>query len=155
MLFSPLLDKTKHKKLIPDVFFIGKFCCKARWVIVPIFFVVLVGAYFLSAACPFTYSTTSVRRDNMSERQHAMYEINDVFGTSNMVAILVPTGDYEAEAQILEELEACEQDADGAELAYLKKIELLRNTLSQAFPEIDDSFLDQFVEDFYNSHFEE
>lgn len=108
MLFSPLLDKTKHKKLIPDVLFIGKFCCKARWVIVPIFLVVLVGAYFLSASCPFTYSTTSVRRDNMSERQHAMYEINDVFGTSNMVAILVPTGDYEAEAQILEELEACE-----------------------------------------------
>ena len=108
MLFSPLLDKTKHKKLIPDVFFIGKFCCKARWVVVPIFLVVLIGAYFLSAACPFTYSTTSVRRENMSERQKAMYQINDVFGTSNMVAILVPTGDYEAEAQILEELEACE-----------------------------------------------
>ena len=54
-----------------------------------------------------------------------------------------------------EELEACEEEADGAELAYLKKIELLRNTLSQAFPEIDDSFMDQFIEDFYNSHFEE
>ena len=105
MLFSPMIDKTKHKKLIPDVFFIGKFCCKARWVIVPIFVVALIGAYFLSAACPFTYSTTGLRRDNMSERQAATFEINDVFGTTNMVAILVPTGDYEAEAQILEELE--------------------------------------------------
>ena len=54
-----------------------------------------------------------------------------------------------------EELEACEEEAAGAELAYLKKLELLRSTLAQAFPEIDDSFLDQFVEDFYNSHFEE
>lgn len=108
MLFSPLIDKTRHKKLLPDVSFIGKFCSKARWVITPIFLLVLVGAYFLSSACPFTYSTTSVRRDNMSERQEAMYAINDVFGTSNMVAILVPTGDYEAEAQILEELTACE-----------------------------------------------
>ena len=54
-----------------------------------------------------------------------------------------------------EELEACEEEADGAELAYLKKIELLKTTLADAFPEIDDSFLDQFVEDFYNSHFEE
>ena len=107
MLFSTWIDKTKHKNLLPDVSFIGKFCSKARWVITPTFLVVLIGAYFLSAACPFTY-TTMLRRDNMSERMEAYFEINDVFGTTNMIAILVPTGDYEAEAQILEELEACE-----------------------------------------------
>lgn len=107
MLFSPLIDKTKHKNLLPDVSFIGKLCSKARWVITPIFLVVLIGAYFLSAACPFTY-TTMLRRDNMSERMEAYFNINDVFGSTNMIAILVPTGDYEAEAQILEELEACE-----------------------------------------------
>ena len=108
MLFSPLIDKTKHKKLVPDVFFIGKFCAKAKWFITPVFLLILVGAYVLSAACPFTYSTTSLRRENMSERQHATFAVNDVFGTTNMIAILVPTGDYEAEAQILEELEACD-----------------------------------------------
>ncbi len=107
MLFSPLIDKTKHKKLLPEVDFIGKFCTKARWVITPIFLLVLVGAYFLSSACPFTYTTT-LRRDNMNERQEAFFEINDVFGSTNMIAILVPTGDYEAEAQILAELEACD-----------------------------------------------
>ena len=45
----------------------------------------------------------------MSDRQIAYHKINDVFGTSNMVAILVPTGNYEAEATILKELEACEE----------------------------------------------
>ena len=54
-----------------------------------------------------------------------------------------------------EELEACEEEADGAELVYLKKIELLKSTLANAFPEIDDSFMDQFIEEFYNSHYEE
>ena len=108
MLFSPLIDKTKHKKLLPEVSFIGKLCAKARWVIVPIFLLMLGGAYMLSAACPFTYSTTGLRRDNMNERQQAYFEINDVFGTTNMIAILVPTGDYEAEAQILAELEECD-----------------------------------------------
>ena len=107
MLFSKWIDKTKHKKLLPEVSFIGKFCAKARWVITPIFLCILVGAYILSAACPFTYTTT-LRRDNMNERQEAFFEINDVFGSTNMIAILVPTGDYEAEAQILAELEACE-----------------------------------------------
>lgn len=108
MLFSPLIDKTKHKKLLPDVSFIGRFCAKARWIITPVFIAGLIGAYFLSSSCPFTYSTMGLRRDNMSERQQAYFKVNDIFGTTNMIAILVPTGNYEAEAQILKELEACE-----------------------------------------------
>ena len=108
MLFSPLIDKTKHKKLLPDVRFIGKICVKLRWIIAPLFLVILVGAFLLSNACPFTYSVNTSRLDNMDERQTAYFKINDTFGTSNMVAILVPTGDYEAEAKILEELENCE-----------------------------------------------
>ena len=108
MLFSPLIDKTKHKKLLPDVSFIGKFCVKFRWVITPLFVLVLIGAFILSNACPFTYSVNSSRLDNMDERQTAYFKINDTFGTSNMVAILVPSGDYEAESKVLEELENCE-----------------------------------------------
>lgn len=108
MLFSKWIDKTKHKKLLPDVSAIGRICVKLRWVITPIFVVMLIGAFYLSNNCPFTYSINGLRRDNMNERQEAFFKINDVFGTSNMVAILVPTGDYEAEARILKEIEACE-----------------------------------------------
>ena len=107
MLFSPLIDKTKHKKLLPDVSFLGKICVKSRWIITPIFVVVLIGAFLLSNACPFTYSVNTSRLDNMDARQEAYFKINDTFGTSNMVAILVPTGDYEAETKILAELEQC------------------------------------------------
>lgn len=108
MLFSPLIDKTRHKKLLPNVGFIGKICVKLRWVIVPLFVVGLIGAFMLSNACPFTYSVNTSRLDNMDARQTAYFKINDTFGTSNMVAILVPTGDYEAESRILTELEKCE-----------------------------------------------
>ena len=108
MLFSPLIDKTKHQKLLPDVSFIGKICVKFRWIIAPLFVVGLIGAFLLSNACPFTYSVNSSRLDNMDERQTAYFKINDTFGTSNMVAVLVPTGDYEAEAEILAKLEKCE-----------------------------------------------
>ena len=108
MLFSDLLDKTKHKKLLPDVSFIGKICHKLRWVITPLFVAVLVVAFLLSNACPFTYSQNTSRLENMDARQTAYHKINDTFGTSNMVAILVPTGDYNAEKQILAELEKCE-----------------------------------------------
>ena len=66
MIFSPWIDKTKHKKLLPDASIIGKFCVRAKWVITPIFVLVIIGAFFLSNNCPFTYSTTTLRRDNMS-----------------------------------------------------------------------------------------
>lgn len=108
MLFSPLIDKTKHKKLLPNMGFIGKICVKLRWVIAPIFVVVLIVAFNLSNACPFCYSLNDIRQENMDERQTAYFKINDTFGTNNMVAILVPTGDYEAEAKILSELEKCD-----------------------------------------------
>ena len=108
MLFSPLIDKTKHKKLLPDVGFLGKICVKLRWIIAPLFVVALVGGFILSNACPFTYSMNGSRQENMDERQTAYFKINDTFGTSNMVAILVPTGDYEAEAKILADLEKCD-----------------------------------------------
>ena len=91
MLFSPLIDKTRHKKLLPDVSFIGKICVKLRWIIAPLFVVLLAGAFVLSNDCPFTYSVNSSRLENMDERQTAYFKINDTFGTSNMVAILVPT----------------------------------------------------------------
>ena len=40
VLFSPLIDKTKHKKLLPNIAFAGKFAVKTRR-IVPIIFVLL------------------------------------------------------------------------------------------------------------------
>ena len=109
VVFTPMLDKTKHKKLLPDVSIIGKFCVKLRWVIAPVFVLALGGAFYFSSQCPYCFSYTDLRRDNMTQRQHNYFKINDTFGTSNMVAILVPTGDYEAESAILTQLEACEE----------------------------------------------
>lgn len=109
MLMCPWIDKTKHKKLLPDVSVIGRFCDKTKKIIVPVFCLILIGALYLSSMCPYCYSYNDLKTANMSDRQIAYHKINDVFGTSNMVAILVPTGNYEAEATILKELEACEE----------------------------------------------
>ncbi|MBQ8831194.1 MAG: MMPL family transporter [Oscillospiraceae bacterium] len=104
VLFSPLIDKTKHKKLLPQVSFLGKFAVKVRRVLPPVFLAVLVVAFFLSNNCPFAYSYNDMRTTKMTERQEAYFKIKDTFGTSNMVALLVPSGNYEAEAEILAEL---------------------------------------------------
>lgn len=109
MLFTPLIDKTKHKKLLPDVSVFGRFAVKTRYIIPPIFVVVIIAAFFLSNACPYCYSYNDLQTANMSEKQMAYQKVKSIFGTSNMVAVMVPTGNYEAEAAILEELEACDE----------------------------------------------
>jgi len=104
MLFSPLIDKTQHKKLLPNITPVGKFAVKVRKVLPPLFILSLFGAFYLSSNCPYCYSYNDLETAKLSERQAAYFEIKEVFGTSNMVALLVPSGDYEAEAKILEEL---------------------------------------------------
>lgn len=104
VLFAPLINKTKHKKLLPDINFAGKFAVKTRRVVPFLFIAVLVGAFYLSNNCPYCYSFTDLKTAKMTDRQHAYFEIKDTFGASNMVALIVPSGDYESEARILEEL---------------------------------------------------
>ena len=104
VLFCPLMDRTRHKKLMPNVNFLGKFAVKTRRVLPPLFLLILVGAFILSSRCPYAYSFNDLRTTKMTERQHAYFRIKETFGTSNMVALVVPGGDYEAEGAILEEL---------------------------------------------------
>ena len=104
VLFAPLMKKTRHQKLLPNITFLGKFAVKTRRILPPIFILILVGAFILSNQCPYCYSYNDLKTAKMSERQHAYFKIKEHFGVSNMVAVLVPTGDYEAEMEVLEDL---------------------------------------------------
>ena len=53
MLFGNLMEKTKHKNLVPSISFIGKADYKSRYVIPPIFLVVMIAAFFVSSNCPY------------------------------------------------------------------------------------------------------
>ena len=105
MLFSNLIDKTKHKNLIPKITAIGKFDVKTRFIVPPLFAVVVVVACFFANKCPYCYSYTDLTTAKQSESQIAYQKIKGTFGTNNMVAVMVPAGDYEAEGAILKELE--------------------------------------------------
>ncbi len=104
VLFCPLMDRTRHKKLLPNVSFLGKFAVKTRRIIPPVFLLMIIGGFILSSFCPFCYNFTDLKTAKMTESQHAYFKIKDTFGTSNMVALVVPSGDYQGEAAILSEL---------------------------------------------------
>ena len=122
VLFAPLMDKTRHKKLLPNMSFLGRFAVKTRRVLPILFILLLGGAFYLSSNCPFTYSMNDIKTTKMSEEQVAYFEIKDTFGTNNMVALVVPVGDYQAEAAILEELSQYPQVKSTMGLASIEAI---------------------------------
>ena len=107
VLFAPLLDKTRHRKLLPRVDFIGKFAVKTRRIIPVVFVGVIIAAFVISNDCPFSYSYLNAGTSHQSPRQQSAQRIKDAFGESNMVAVIVPSGDYEAEKQFLAEIVTC------------------------------------------------
>lgn len=107
VLFCPLIDRTRHTRLLPNITPVGKFAVKARRVVPPLFVLVLVGAFWLSNQCPFAYSYTDLETAKMSERQTSYFKIKQTFGVNNMVALVVPSGDYESESRLLKDLESC------------------------------------------------
>ena len=107
VLFCPVIDRTRHKRLLPNITLVGKFAVKTRRIVPPLFVLILVGAFWLSSQCPYAYNYIDLKTAKMSQRQNAYFKIKDTFGTSNMAALVVPSGDYEAESRILKELEAC------------------------------------------------
>ncbi len=105
MLFSNLIDKSKHRKLLPQVTAIGKYDVATRFVVPPVFVVVIIITAILANNCPYCYSFTDLTTSKQSESQIAYQKIKNTFGTSNMVALIVPSGNYKAEASLLKALE--------------------------------------------------
>ena len=107
VLFAPLIDKTRHKKLLPNISIVGRFAVKTRFVVPFLFIIAIVAGCYFSNQCPYAYSYNDLKTAKMTERQYSYFRIKDTFGTSNMVAVVVPSGDYEAEEKILQQLQAC------------------------------------------------
>lgn len=109
MLFGNLMDKTHHKSFIPKIPFVGKFAYKTRYVMPVIFLALIVAAYVISSKCPYVYGYTMIETPIQSDAQLVDEMIEESFGASNMVALIVPAGNYEKEKDLLRDLEACEE----------------------------------------------
>ena len=123
VLFSKLIDKTRHKNLVPKITAVGKFDVKTRFVIPPIFGVIIVAAAVFANLCPYCYTYTDLVTAKQSERQIAYQKIKNTCGSSNMVAVIVPSGDYESEGKILDELDGCAEVKSTMGLANIEAMD--------------------------------
>ena len=109
VLFGPLIEKTRHRDFIPKISFVGRLDYATRHVVPVIFVIVaLLGMHF-SSKCPYAYGYSSLTTPKLNESQIADNMVADNFTSSNMLALIVPSGDYEKEAQLLDELESYDE----------------------------------------------
>ena len=123
MVFSKKIDATRHRNLIPRITLLGRFDVATRFIIPPVFVAVVVAAAVLANNCPYCYSFTDLVTPRQSESQIAHQKIKAEFGNENMVAIIVPKGNYDAERAILQELDQCPQVKSTQGLANIEAMD--------------------------------
>lgn len=109
VLFSDIIDKTRHRSFISSVSALGRFSLRTRKIMPPIFIIILIISFFLSSKCPYLFSMEDIRAHRLSEVTIAKDRIADKFGQQNMIALMVPAGDYEAEKNLLTSLSSYDQ----------------------------------------------
>ena len=109
MMFGSLMDKTGHRNFVPKIPFVGKFAYKTRFIMPVLFTAAIVIAFPLSQKCPYAYGESSLKTPVLNETQIAKNMISDNFSSVNLLALMVPAGQYEKEAAILSELESYEE----------------------------------------------
>ena len=109
MLFSKAMEKTRHRSFIPKIDRWGKLTLKLRYVGAPLFAVAVVAGFLLSNQCPYVYGYSQIETARQNETQIAERRVNETFGTQNIMALLVPKGDYASEKALLDRLESYDQ----------------------------------------------
>ncbi len=109
VLFGPLIERTEHRNFVPKISAVGKIAWASRKVVPFVFLGVVVLGYFVSSKCPYAYGYSTLTTPKLNETQIAENLIDDTFTTKNMLALIVPAGDYEKEAALLQELDGMDE----------------------------------------------
>ena len=107
--FSSLIDRTHHRSFVPKISAWGRLAVKTRFIMPPLFVALVIGGFIFANRCPYAYGQTDLTTIRKNDAQIAQQRINDAFGRVNVLAVLVPQGDYEQEGRLLRELERMEE----------------------------------------------
>ncbi len=104
MLFAVPMEKTKHKNFIPKIPFVGKFAYASRFIMAPLFLVVIIAASRISAGTPYVYGYSKITPPLINDVQAAQNMQKANFRSDNMMALVFPSGDYDREKELIDEL---------------------------------------------------
>ena len=108
MIASPLIDKTHHRQFLPKIDAWGRLTVKTRYIIPPIFAIIVIAAGILASQCPYVFGYSTLDTLKQNEYKLSEKKINSTFGEVNNVALILPYKDYETEEKLLHDLEQLE-----------------------------------------------
>lgn len=134
------IDKTKHKPLIPRFEGIGKIVNKLR---IPFFIlavIVLLPSFLAQNNNSYIYGTGGVASNSRSGKDTSL--INEVFGQSTAMVLLVPKGDVAKEELLCEDLN---------KMNHVNSVISYVTTVGSAIPSdfLDDTITGQFYSEHY------
>ncbi len=109
MSFSSLIDRTHHKNFVPEITGWGRLAVKTRFIMPPVFVLLIIGGFIFSNRCPYAYGLTGLSTIRQNESQIAQEKVDGTFGRVNTLAVLIPQGNYEQEGRLLRELERMDE----------------------------------------------
>ena len=139
--FSRLIDKTHHKNFVPKISFLGKAAYATRYAVPPIFVCVFIAAFFFSGRANYVYSQYSVSSIRHNDTQIADMLTEELFGSTNQMAVIVPAGDYEREAKLIANIEELPRTVSVTGLANIKAVDdyyLTSSLTPRQFAELTD-----------------
>ncbi|MBO4898187.1 MAG: MMPL family transporter [Clostridia bacterium] len=120
MSFSKLIDKSHHKSFVPEITPWINGVVKSRFIAPCIFGVIVAAAIILSYHCPYAYSDTNLKTIAKNEARIAKEMINDTFSDTNVLAVIVPSGSYEKEQALKDDLSKYDEVEDVTALSAVK-----------------------------------
>ena len=143
--FRPL-RKTAHKSHVPDITGWGRFLMKTRIGFVALFVIIVPIAIWCSSRTEYAFNDAGIDELKYSESRAAARKITSTFANDTTIAVLVPSGNYEAEKQFLRE---------AAELDNVKTVTGLANIEIEDGKVLTDSYTPRMLSMLLNIDFEE
>ena len=143
--FRPL-RRTTHKSHVPDITGWGRFLMKTRFGFVAVFVIILPLAIWCSSRTEYAFNDAGIDELKYSESRAAARKITGTFANDTTIAVLVPSGNYEAEKQFL---------CDAAELDNVKTVTGLANIEIEDGKVLTDSYTPRMFSMLLNIDFEE
>ncbi|MFR4961411.1 MAG: efflux RND transporter permease subunit [Eggerthella lenta] len=130
-----LIDKTRHRPLMPSFKNVGKVLSKVRVPALVLVLALVVPAFLGQSHTVFTYQNSEPDPNLRAGADTLM--IQDEFGQQNAVVVLVPRGDVAAEAALSRDL---------AEVDHVTGVISYASTVGAAIPQgfLDQNVIDQF-----------
>ncbi len=136
-----LIDRTKHKHILPSFKKSGGFLLKLKVPCLILLAVIIIPSYQAQSNNSFIYGFGSISPNSRSGQD--LIKINDKFGLSTAIVLLVPKGNTAKEAALCEELQSTKHV-----LQVISYVTIVGATIPEEY--LEDSITDNFYSDHYS-----